>query len=210
MKKANRVLKQLRSIDRQHNKFLDMRLRDVIEALKPYEVNAVELMGCDYDSYLWDDVEPKAEVDYVEDYNSCGNSYNWSSDIVFNWEEIRVDGAKYLVVKFHISGDVRGNYTDCMILDMTLDTLFEVVAEATTVRFSTSVRQYDVTFTTDALQEGSVFREIYITDKDGVEVNTVYDKYVCNIDTSERDKRKLAKQIRALFHKDGELADLVA
>ena len=209
MLKANRCLKQLRSIDRQSNKYLDIRLKDLIENLKGYEVNAREVMGCDFDDYIWEDVEPTAEVVEADGYNSCGNSYNWCSDIVVNWYTYIINGSKYLAIKFHIAGDVRGNYTDTMLCDMTLDDFFEVLSDSTQVYFSTSIGKYNVSFDTDALHEGNVFN-IYVTDREGNEVACEYDKYVSDIDTSERNRQKLAKQIRALFRKDGELHELVA
>ena len=209
MLKANKCLKQLRPIDRQSNKYLDIRLRELIEALKPYEVNANRVMGCDFDDYIWEDVEPNVEIVEADGYNSCGNSYNWCSDIVVNWYTYIINGSKYLAVKFHISGDVRGNYTDTMLLNMDLDDFFEVLMDSTQAYFSTSIWKYNVSFSTDACREGNVFN-IYITDKDGNEVCDEYDKYVSDIDTSERNRKKLAKQIRALFRKDGELRELIA
>ena len=210
MLKANRCLKQLRQIDRKSNKYLDIRLKDLIDNLREYEVNAREVMGCDFDDYIWDDVEPTAEVEEVDGYNSCGNTYNWNSDIVVNWFTYKINGCNYLAVKFHISGDVRGNYTDTMLLDMTLDQFFEVLADSTQVYFSIPVgRKHFVSFSTDALKEGNVF-DIEVSDIEGNEVASEYDKYVSDIDTSERNRRELAKQIRALFRKDGELYELIA
>ena len=210
MLKANKCLRQLRSADRQSNKYLDIRLKELIENLKEYEVNARELIGCDFDDYIYEDVEPtKAEVVEADGHDWCGNSYNWCSDIVVNWFSYIINGKKYLAIKFHIAGDVRGNYTDTMLCNMTLDTFFEVLAESTRVYFSTSIGKYNVSFDTDALHEGNVFN-IYVTDCDGNEVACEYDKYVSNIDTSERNRRELAKQIRALFRKDGELHGMIA
>ena len=210
MLKANRCLKQLRSADRQSNKYLDIRLKELIENLKEYEVNARELIGCDFDDYIYEDVEPtKAEVVEADGHDWCGNSYNWCSDIVVDWFSYIINGKKYLAIKFHIAGDVRGNYTDTMLCNMSLDTFFEVLAESTSVYFSTSIGKYNVSFDTDALHEGNVFN-IYVTDCDGNEVACEYDKYVNAIDTSERNRRELAKQIRALFRKDGELHEMIA
>ena len=112
-------------------------------------------------------------------------------------------------MKFHIAGDVRGNYTDYMLLDMTLDDFFEALSENTQVYFSTSVGKYNVSLDTDALHEGNVFN-IYVTDQQGSEVACEYDKYISNIDTSIRNRRQLQKQVRDLFRKDGELHELIA
>ena len=82
--------------------------------------------------------------------------------------------------------------------------------DSTRVYFSIPVgRKHFVSFSTDALKEGNVF-DIEVSDIEGNEVACEYDKYVSNIDTSERNRRELAKQIRALFRKDGELHELVA
>lgn len=210
MKKANRVIKQLRSIDRQATKYLDIRPKDLILALKEYEVNSVEVLGIDFDDYIWEDKLPtKAVIEDEENYNNSGNSYNWGSDIVFNWDCYKIDGEEYLAVKFHIAGDVRGNYTDYMLLRLDLDSFFEVVLENTQAYFSTSIGKYDVSFGTDALKEGNVFT-IEVTDKNGQEVITEYDKYVSDLDTSERNRKQLQKQIRQLFRKGGELHELIA
>lgn len=212
MKKANRVIRQLRPIDRRVNKYLDIRPKGLIEALKEYEVDAKKVMGCDLDDFVWEGAEPTVVVEILNDRNSSGNSYNWNSDIVFNWDTYRIDDREFLAVKFHISGDVRGNYTDLMLLDMTLDKFVEVLLDETTVEVMVPLnKRYNVFISTDATREGNVFGFVSLEDKEDNEFCSLYlyDKYISEIDTSERNKRKLTKQIKALFQEGGELHDML-
>ena len=57
---------------------------------------------------------------YGDNYNEteCGNTYNWSyrvqNDFSFHFYDL--GDTKICLLAFHISGDVRGNYTDCVVL----------------------------------------------------------------------------------------------
>lgn len=212
MKKASRIIKQLRHIDRLSNKHLDMRPKAVIEALRYYEVNANDIIGMDFDDYMFDlsDKQPKAYIEDISDKHSnyCGNTYNWCSDLTINWNMYSINGHEYLGVRFHIAGDVRGNYTDYMLLDMTLDEFFEELSEASTVRQSFTVGRSIVQLDTDCLKEGNVFN-IYVTDKEGNEVSDTYDYYISDIDTTERNYTKLAQQVRQVFKADNDLREML-
>ena len=51
-------------------------------------------------------------------YNLCGsdNSYNWNSSATFQFQYVEIKEVEYVAIKFHISGDVRTNYTYYMLL----------------------------------------------------------------------------------------------
>lgn len=52
---------------------------------------------------------------------SADNAYNFNGPIVFQfvkYEDLQKD-IKYLLIRFHIAGDVRGNYTDPLVLEGT-------------------------------------------------------------------------------------------
>lgn len=52
---------------------------------------------------------------------SADNTYNFNGPIVFQfvkYEDLQKD-IKYLLIRFHIAGDVRGNYTDPLVLEGT-------------------------------------------------------------------------------------------
>lgn len=84
---------------------------DVLEALKPYEIT--------------ESIDELTEGGYI--YNDCDyrgdNSYNWSAPInhhfdfkVYNNNNTANDVC-YVELKAHRLGDVRGNYTDSVVLE---------------------------------------------------------------------------------------------
>lgn len=88
---------------------------DVLEALEPYEITeSIEELtesGCIYD-----------DCDYKGD-----NSYNWLAPINHDFDFKVYDNnntdcdACYIEFKVHRFGDVRGNYTDSVVLEFTSD-----------------------------------------------------------------------------------------
>ena len=165
---------------------------DIIRALAPYEMDFKKLYGVDFDNAIYDD----AEGNYISldtDYkNTANNSYNWSSQVVFNYQQIQVINEYdyehvYIAIKFHRYGDVRGNYTDYMILDMSMDEFYEVIMEATRVYTTITIKNVDYEITTDALKEGCLF-DIYSSNTDD------YDVYL-DIDNL-RNKASIKKALR--------------
>ena len=92
--------------------------KEVCEYLSQFEI--------DYDSQPVSDVVPILEdlIDecFDEDLDvdfyiaESGNSYNWNGSAIFNFHQIFINGNEYTVVRFYRYGDVRGNYTDYMLL----------------------------------------------------------------------------------------------
>lgn len=96
---------------------------DVLEALKPYEITET--------------IEELAENDYIYDDcdNKGNNSYNWNAPInhdfnfyIYNNNNTANDVC-YVEFKVHRFGDVRGNYTENVVLEfMNKYKFYEAVA----------------------------------------------------------------------------------
>ena len=189
MLKAKRILNDLKhnlkgtkrifnSYDVDHNeresKNLSISNLDIIRALAPYEIDFKKLYNVDFDDVIYEDKEgnyTSLDTDYK---NTSNNSYNWSSQVVFNYQQIQVIDKYdyehvYIAIKFHRYGDVRGNYTDYMILDMSMDEFYEVIMEATMVSVTVTIKNVNYEVSTDALKEGCVFN-IYSDNIDDCDV----------------------------------------
>lgn len=111
----------------------------ICETLLPYEVG-IEKSVYDYvekknkESWRYYGVETYFEDsnDY-EEVGSGDNTYNHNgrpqNDI--NWQTFRnkKDGNYYVVMSFHLGGDIRGNYTDDIVLKFDYDTQFYKVLD---------------------------------------------------------------------------------
>ena len=189
MLKAKRILNDLKHnlkgtkrvfgcYDVNHNeresKNLSISNLDIIRALAPYEVDFKKLYNVDFDDVIYEDKEGNyisLDTDYK---NTSNNSYNWSSQVVFNYQQIQVINKYdyehvYIAIKFHRYGDVRGNYTDYMVLDMSMDEFYETIMEATRVYTTVKIKNVDYEITTDALKEGCLF-DIYSNNNDDYDV----------------------------------------
>ena len=218
MLKAKRILNDLKHnlkgkkrvfnyYDVEHNeresKNLSISSLDIIRALAPYEIDFKKLYGVDFDDVIYED----AQGNYISidtDYkNSSNNSYNWSSQVVFNYQQVQIitddyhvnyrghdltNHKEYIAIKFHRYGDVRGNYTDYMVLDMSMEKFYEVVAEATSVHASVTINNVDYEITTDCLKEACLFD---VWSKDG---DDLYD--VCLDIDNLRSKKDIKKGLR--------------
>lgn len=157
---------------------------DIIRALAPYEIDFKKLYNVDFDDVIYEDKEGNyisLDTDYK---NTANNSYNWSSQVVFNYQQIQVitddyhvnyrgydltNHKEYIAIKFHRYGDVRGNYTDYMILDMSMDEFYEVLMESTRVYTTITINNVDYEISTDCLKEGCIF-DIYSNNIDECDV----------------------------------------
>ena len=201
MLKAKRILNDLKHnlkgkkrvfnyYDVEHNeresKNLSISNLDIIRALQPYEIDFKKLYGVDFEDVIYnydnigifnndiDTIELKHDY-YIDEYNlnkDANNSYNWSSQIVFDYGKVKLYShneydyePEYIIIKFHRYGDVRGNYTDYMILDMSMDEFYETIMEATMVYTSVTINNVDYEISTDCFNEGCIFR-VYSNDMD--------------------------------------------
>lgn len=203
MKKASIIIRDLKhlkgntffggayTVDRneRRSRNLEIGAIDLVEALKPYEIDFKKLYKVDFDSVVYEDAQG-----YYEEIDldiTSNNSYNWSGQVVFNYNEIEVtedygNEKRYITVKFHRYGDVRGNYTDYMVLDMSLEEFYEVLADASRVYCEIEYKGACYSISTDIFKESCVF-DIYSNEADIDE----YDQYL-DIDNlrSKKDIKK--------------------
>ena len=210
MLKAKRILRDLKhnlkgtktifgtydSSNMKESKNLDMSVLDVVRALAPYEIDFKGRYGVDFDDVVYEN----AQGNYISidtDVNS-DNSYNWSSQIVFCFRTVKVmdqygETHLYKAIMFHRYGDVRGNYTDHMVLDMSDCEFLEVVADATRVNCSIDYKGNTYDISTDCFKEGCLF-DIYnlTTGNDDYDVMLDIDNY-----RSKKDiKKALAEYLQ--------------
>lgn len=205
MKKANIIIKDLKHLkgktyfgeactvhrNERKSRNLEIGAIDLVEALKPYEINFKALYKVDFDNVVYDDAQG-----YYEEIDldiTSNNSYNWNGQVVFNYNEIEVtedygNEKRYITVKFHRFGDVRGNYTDYMVLDMSLDEFYEVLADASRVFCEIEHKGISYSIDTDIFKEACVFN-IYSNEADIYE----YDQYL-DIDNL-RNKKDIKKAL---------------
>ena len=181
------------SSNMKESKNLDISVLDVVRALAPYEIDFKGRYGVDFDDVMYDD----AQGNYISidtDVNS-DNSYNWASQIVFCFRTVKVQDQYgethlYKAVMFHRYGDVRGNYTDHMVLDMSDCEFLEVLSDATRVSCSIDYKGNTYDISTDCFKESCQF-DIY-------NVTTGNDDYdVCLDIDNYRSKKDIKKGLVA-------------
>ena len=205
MKKANIIIRDLKhlkgsayfggscTVDRneRRSRNLEIGAIDLVEALKPYEINFKALYKVDFDNVVYDDAQGNYELINLD--ITSNNSYNWSAQVVFNYNEIEVIDRygmehRYMTVKFHRFGDVRGNYTDYMVLDMSLDEFYEVLMDASRVYCDIEYKGVSYSISTDIFKEACVF-DIYSGDAD-------IDEYGVYLDIDNlRNKKDIKKAL---------------
>jgi hypothetical protein len=124
---------------------------DILNILKDYEFT-IEEMREEVEAVLrvntpekypfyvieqWIATLPAEEVENVfleycvrEDFEGVtDNTYNINSDVVINYEEFQMYGRDevYVRCRFHRYGDVRGNYTEWIYLEMNIDEFMEIL-----------------------------------------------------------------------------------
>lgn len=186
MKKANIIIKDLKHLkgstffggaytverNEHYNRNLQIGALSIVEGLKPYEINFKALYKVDFDDVVYDD----AQGNYISidlDVTS-NNSYNWSGQVVFNYNEIKVTDRYgydhgYIAINFHRFGDVRGNYTDYMVLDVSLDEFYEILSECTRVHCCVTIKDVNYDISTDIFKEACLF-DIYSDNLDDYDV----------------------------------------
>ena len=205
MRKANTIIRDLKhlkgktffggnyTVDRNGRKsrYLEIGVLDLVEALKPYEINFKALYKVDYDDVVYEDAQ--GNYDSIKLDITSNNSYNWNAQVVFNYNEVEVIDRygmehKYITVKFHRYGDVRGNYTDYMVLDMSLDEFYEVLQESSYAYCDVEYKGEYYEIGTDIFKEACVF-DIYSDD-----ANIYYYDVYLDIDNL-RNKKDIKKAL---------------
>lgn len=210
MKKANLIIKDLKhlkgntffggsfTVDRNKRKSRNLEIGaiDLVKALKPYEINFKALYKVDFDNVVYDDEQGNYES--IDLDITANNSYNWNAQVVFNYNEIEVIDRygmehRYMTVKFHRFGDVRGNYTDYMVLDMSLDEFYEVLADASRVYCEIEYKGACYSISTDIFKESCVF-DIYSADADIADYDIYLD--IDNLRNKKDIKKALASYLK--------------
>lgn len=213
MKKSNTIIKDLKhlkgktyfdgayTVDRneKRSKNLEVGAIDLVEALKPYEINFKALYKVDFEDVVYEDAQ--GNYDSIKLDITSNNSYNWNAQVVFDFNEIEVIDRygiehKYITVKFHRYGDVRGNYTDYMVLDMSLDEFYEVLQEASSVYCDIEYKGNVYAISTDIFKEACVF-DIYSD-------NACMDCYGVYLDIDNLRNKKDIKKALVQYLKENE------
>lgn len=118
----------------------------IIERLKNYEVDFEEVFS-EYKTeimkqldiknfsdtmYKWDGeiVEALINIGLIDEddkYTERFNSYNWNCQTVFQYSNFEYNDKYYLILTFHISGDVRGNYAPCILYEFDYEDEFNEI-----------------------------------------------------------------------------------
>lgn len=213
MKKSNTIIKDLKhlkgktyfggayTVDRneKRSKNLEVGAIDLVEALKPYEINFKALYKVDFEDVVYEDAQ--GNYDSIKLDITSNNSYNWNAQVVFNYNEIEVIDRyglnhKYITIKFHRYGDVRGNYTDYMVLDMSLDEFYGVLADASSVYCDIEYKGNVYAISTDIFKEACVF-DIYSD-------NACMDCYGVYLDIDNLRNKKDIKKALVQYLKENE------
>lgn len=213
MKKSNTIIKDLKhlkgktyfggayTVDRneKRSKNLEVGAIDLVEALKPYEINFKALYKVDFEDVVYEDAQ--GNYDSIKLDITSNNSYNWNAQVVFDFNEIEVIDRygiehKYITIKFHRYGDVRGNYTDYMVLDMSLDEFYGVLADASSVYCDIEYKGNVYAISTDIFKEACVF-DIYSD-------NACMDCYGVYLDIDNLRNKKDIKKALVQYLKENE------
>ena len=132
MKFTDRIIEDLKEVDREYDfwwkeekepfKYM-VNAIDVLDCLKPYEVEVDEDLVEKHKEDYWDwDNGVLEQMEILTDRPlgefKCDNTYNWNCNISHDMdfkicdEDHSIDEYCYVAIQFHRSGDVRGNYTD--------------------------------------------------------------------------------------------------
>jgi len=150
----NTILKELRAGDRARGYKLSPLLVSACAIIK--ELKEIEAAPALSNKIIMaDDTGDEREFKYIEG----GNSYNWSGCIDHDYDfriYERERGERFMVIKFHISGDVRCNYTYEAVLhydDWSRERFYDAILNNDkTGRLS--IGSYDYYYTVSALSEG--------------------------------------------------------
>ena len=176
--------------DRSKKEILSITELEVAEHLKNYEIDFQDIYNdyneydnnkiVDLDDFFYDDMEYDNLYINLKDSN---NSYNWNCSAVFNYDVLEINDFEYIAIKFHRFGDVRGNYTDYMLLKMSIDEFYEVLNELTCY-FDFDFKGSNISVDYNIFNESGVYN-IYSEDLN----IDIYDTYI-DIDNTNEDTTK--------------------
>ena len=121
VKEEIKLVDEKRGYDYDDEYCLYVNVQDFLDVLKPYEVKPYEVVEMSTD----DEIEEIPFQTWLYEHSDmdrlhCGNSYNWTSplshDINYEVYGHDMDSTVYIVIRVHKTGDIRGNYTDEIIV----------------------------------------------------------------------------------------------
>ena len=175
--------------DRSKSEILSITELEVAEYLKDYEVDFQDIYNynnednniiVDLDEFFYDNIEYDNLYINVKHSN---NSYNFGSSAIFNYDVLEINDIEYVAIKFHRFGDVRGNYTDYMLLKINSYEFYELLSELI-CWFDVDYEGNNISVDYSVLNESSVYN-IYSDDLD----IDIYDTYI-DIDNTSEDTAK--------------------
>jgi len=116
------------------------RVKNFLIALKDYEVTKAvykEVINA------FDNEDSSLEV------VSSDNTYNWNSSIDhdINYNYVKFYDKDFIILKVHRYGDVRGNYTEEAVVQMSMDEFFEILFNECTVYELITIDGFDYQLT---------------------------------------------------------------
>ena len=128
----NEVIKDLKAVDEVNT------AKGVVYTIYPYMPKAIDILerlkSIEVNDYKREAIL-KAFEDSDRDYVEAYNSYNWGGNVDHHlqWYIIEVDERKFMILSFHRYGDVRGNYTDKVVLnydDFDKDDFYDAIIDS--------------------------------------------------------------------------------
>ena len=176
--------------DRSKKEILSITELEVAEHFKNYEIDFQDIYNdyneydnnkiVDLDDFFYDDMEYDNLYINLKDSN---NSYNWNCSAVFNYDVLEINDIEYVAIKFHKFGDVRGNYTDYMLLKIDLNEFYEILSELSCY-FDFNFEGNNINVDYNIFNESGVYN-IYSEDLN----IDIYDVYI-DIDNTNEDTTK--------------------
>jgi hypothetical protein len=137
---------------------------DIAETLMEIEVDSDEL--ADEIIEAWENDSDELEEFRAENtYNSYGNITN-----DMHYTHVRYKGLDYIMVQFHLYGDIRGNYTDFAVLSIDDEMDFYDLMLETNINITITVNNVDYEVQYSAMSEGY---EVFLNN--GQHLETFYD-----------------------------------
>ena len=106
----------------EHLKNYEVDFEEVFSEYKTEIMEQLDIENFSNTMYQWDGeiVEALINIGLVNRNDRCTeqfNSYNWNCQTVFQGSSFEYNDKYYLILTFHISGDVRSNYAPCILYE---------------------------------------------------------------------------------------------
>ena len=124
-----------------------------IEELQEYQEKKEKLNNLDIVENF-DELLNNESLESYYNLRDSDNSYNWNSSATFQFQYVEIKEVEYVAIKFHISGDVRTNYTYYMLLEFDFSsTEFLEYLNELRKNISFKYKNYNVHVSSDVISE---------------------------------------------------------